>query len=337
MAMNSLSGKSVLVTGGTGSFGRYVVHRLLSEDVKEIRIFSRDEKKQFDMRHKFGSNEKIRFFLGDVRNYNSVREVVSGVNVVFHAAALKQVPHCEQFPMEAVETNVIGAKNVIDASLDEELERVVCISTDKAVQPVNVMGMTKGLQEKILTVANTSPRNKGTLFMGVRYGNVLNSRGSVVPFFRELIRKKKTLTITSNEMTRFLLTLKEAVELVIYACENGKGGEIFVKRAKSATIMDIGKAVSEIAGVEFEHEIIGRFPGEKLHEILVSEEEKTRCEDRGDYILIHPWRQSIKAEAVGPEFSSADVLVDLEETKRMITESDNDANDVDFEEGIFSR
>lgn len=335
--MKTIKGKTVLVTGGTGSFGRHVVGRLISEKVREIRIFSRDEKKQFDMKNKFSSVPNLKFFLGDVRDAKTVREVVCGVDVVFHAAALKQVPHCERFPMEAVATNVYGAKNVIDAALEEGVDRVVCISTDKAVQPVNVMGMSKAIQEKLLTSANDSPRNKGTRLVGVRYGNVLNSRASVVPFFRELIRKGEVLTITSEEMTRFLLTLNQAVDLVFYACEHGHGGEIFVRKAASARVMDIARAVCEISGSAFRHKVIGRYGGEKLHEILISEEERTRCEEKDDYFLINRWRQSTSEKYGAGEYSSADVVIPLSDVRRMIEESDRDEQEVEFEDGVFYR
>lgn len=334
--MGNLAGKTVLVTGGTGSFGRYVVHRLLSESVKEIRIFSRDEKKQFDMKHKF-SDPRLTFHLGDVRDPRSVREVMCGVQVVFHAAALKQVPHCELFPIEAVSTNILGASNVIDTALAERVEAVVCISTDKAVQPVNVMGMTKALQERILAKAGSSPLNRGTRCVAVRYGNVLNSRGSVIPFFRSQIRQGKPLTITSPEMTRFLLTLNQAVDLVFHAYEHGRGGEIMVRKAASARVLDIAGAVAKMAGVEFKHTVIGVYPGEKIHEVLISEEERTRCEERGDYILINPWRQEPGRASAGFEYSSKDELMSLDAICELIRRSDEDAAQIDFEEGYFTK
>ncbi|MDI6809219.1 MAG: SDR family NAD(P)-dependent oxidoreductase [Candidatus Eisenbacteria bacterium] len=335
--MRSISGKTVLVTGGTGSFGRYVVRRLLSEDIKEIRVFSRDEKKQFDMYHKFSCDPKLAFHLGDIRNFRSVREVMAGVDMVFQAAALKQVPNCERFPVEAIDTNVTGARNVIDAAMDARVGCVICIGTDKAVQPVNVMGMTKALQEKIVVSANESPRNRGTRFVGVRYGNVLNSRGSVVPFFRALIQKKLPLTITSVEMTRFLLTLNEAVELVLYAAENAAGGEIFVKRAESAQILDIARAVCDIAGVKLNYKVIGTYPGEKIHEILVSEEERTRCEERDEYVLIYPWKQTPSRKKAVSEYCSRDTLVSLAKVRAMIEAADREAEGVEFEEGFYTR
>jgi UDP-glucose 4-epimerase len=239
--------------------------------------------------------------------------------------------------MEAVATNVYGAKNVIDASLEEGVDRVVCISTDKAVEPVNVMGMSKAIQEKILTSANDSPRNKGTRLVGVRYGNVLNSRGSVVPFFRDLIRRDVELTITSEEMTRFLLTLNQAVDLVFFACEHGSGGEIFVRKAASARVMDIARAVCDIAGAPFRHRVIGRYGGEKLHEILISEEERTRCDEKDEYFLINRWRQSTTERYGAGEYSSAGVILPYADVRRLIEESDRDEKEVEFEEGVFYR
>jgi len=336
VGMSVFEGKTILVTGGTGSFGRYVARRLLDEKARAVRIFSRDEKKQFDMKHKF-AEDRLSFHIGDVRDYRSVRDVVSGADVIIHAAALKQVAQCERFPIEAVETNVRGADTVIRAAIDEQVECMIGISTDKAVQPVNVMGMTKALQERIVVNANESLRNRGTRFIMVRYGNVLNSRGSVVPFFRSLLRSRVSLTITSAEMTRFLLTLKRAVDLVFYACKEGKGGEIFVKHAPSAKVLDIGAAVCTIAGEPFRHRIIGVLPGEKTHEVLVSEEERTRCEQRDEYFVIHPWRQSPSLPERSPEYSSRDGLISGEEVKQLILEADGDAELVDFEEGFFSR
>ena len=334
--MSVFEGKTVLVTGGTGSFGRYVVRRLLDENARAVRIFSRDEKKQFDMRHKF-TEDRLSFHIGDVRDYRSVRDVVAGVDVIIHAAALKQVAQCERFPIEAVETNVRGADTLIRAAIDEGVECMLGISTDKAVQPVNVMGMTKGLQERIVVNANESLRNRGTRFLMVRYGNVLNSRGSVVPFFRSLLRSGTPLTITSEEMTRFLLTLKRAVDLVFFACQEGKGGEIFVKHAPSARVLDIGAAVCAIAGEPFRHRIIGVFPGEKIHEVLVSEEERTRCEERGEYFVIRPWRQSPAPPERWPEYSSRDGLIAAKDVTDLILEADADAEHVEFGEGFFSR
>ncbi len=334
--MKVFEGKTVLITGGTGSFGRYVVRRLLDENVGAVRIFSRDEKKQFDMAHKF-ADERLTFYIGDVRDYRSVRDVASGAHVIIHAAALKHVAQCERFPAEAVETNVRGADNVIRAAIDEGVERVVGISTDKAVQPVNVMGMTKALQERLVVNANESTRNRGTCFVMVRYGNVLNSRGSVVPFFRSLLRRGLPLTITSTEMTRFLLTLKRAVDLVFYACSEGKSGEIFVKRAPAAAIMDIAAGVCAIAGEPFRHKVIGVFPGEKIHEVLVSEEEGARCEVRGDYFRIHPWRRTPTPPEYLTEYSSRHGLLTLDAVKTLILEADEDAGQVEFEEGFFVR
>lgn len=332
--MSFLADKTVLVTGGTGSFGRYVVHRLLKHAVREIRVFSRDEKKQFDMKNKF-RDPRISFLLGDVRDRRSVHEVMGGVQFVFHAAALKQVPHCEQFPMEAVATNITGAQNVIAAALDERVEAMICISTDKAVQPVNAMGLTKAVQERLLVKANSSPRNRGTRCVGVRYGNVLNSRGSAVPFFRALLDRGQELTITSPEMTRFLLTLNQAVDLVFHAAEEGRGGELLVRRAPSTRIVELARVLCEMAGKEFRFRVIGLYPGEKIHEILVSEEERTRCEDRGEFIVIQPWKQSPVRPASGAEYSSKDALMETVALRKLIEQSDLEAEEIEFEEGFF--
>ncbi|OIO35106.1 MAG: hypothetical protein AUJ18_00550 [Candidatus Hydrogenedentes bacterium CG1_02_42_14] len=335
--MNNFEDKIILVTGGTGSFGRYVVKRLLDTKVREIRVFSRDEKKQFDMRNKFSSDERITFMLGDIRDLNAVRKAMSGVNAVFHAAALKQVPHCEKFPEEAVMTNIIGANNVITSALDERVESVVCISTDKAVKPVNVMGLTKALQEKIVVNANQDPRNRGTRFVCVRYGNVLNSRGSVVPFFRSCLHRGRKLTITNPEMTRFMLTLKQAVELVIWAHDYAIGGETLVRRCPSARIIDIARAVCDIAEKPFEYTVIGTYPGEKVHEILISDEEQARCIERDNYFVIQPWKQQTYPTALAREYNSIDNLISFEETRSLIQQSDLESEGMEFEEGYFTR
>ena len=253
----------VLVTGGTGSFGNFVVRRLLQLGAKEVRILSRDEKKQYDMRVFYESRPDLTFVIGDIRDRASVDEAMKGVQVVFQAAALKQVPTCEHFPMQAVQTNVLGVENVVQSALDHGVERLVAISTDKAVKPVNVMGMTKALQERLVLHGNLSRANKGTKLACVRYGNVLRSRGSVIPFFRSQLTQGKRLTITDEQMTRFLLTLNDAIDLVLYAAENCQGGEVFVRKAPAARVMDIARVLSEEAGKPLEYDCDWHFAGRK--------------------------------------------------------------------------
>ena len=329
--------KSVLVTGGTGSFGNFVVRRLLNAGVREVRVFSRDEKKQYDMKVFYQGRKDLTFVIGDIRNRDSVDEAMHGIDIVFHAAALKQVPTCEQHPMEAVRTNVLGAENLVDCALRHAVEKFVMISTDKAVKPVNVMGMTKALQERLVLQGNLSRANKGSKFCCVRYGNVLRSRGSVVPFFRRQLALGQTITITDERMTRFLLTLNQAIDLVLYAAENTQGGEIFVRKAKAATIPDIGRVLSEEAGKPFDYKIIGIIPGEKLHEILVSEEELVRGRDFGDYYAIQPWWNKARYQEISGEFASNDYLADLEEVKRMIELADQEFEIMEMADGEFAK
>jgi UDP-N-acetylglucosamine 4,6-dehydratase len=311
-----------LVTGGTGSFGNFIVHRLLDEGAREVRVFSRDEKKQYDMRVFYGNRPDLTTVVGDLRDYRTVMEAMDGIDIVFQAAALKQVPTCERFPMEAVRTNVLGAENVVDAALRHQVKAVVAISTDKAVKPVNAMGMTKALQERLVLRANLSQANHGTCFCSVRYGNVLRSRGSVVPFFRQQLARGQRLTITHEGMTRFLLTLNEAIDLVLYAAEATTGGEVFVKRAPSARVLDIAAVLSAEAGVELDYEVIGILPGEKLNELLVSEEELRRTEDMGTYLRIHPFWSDVERDDLTAEYSSATGLVGHDELRRLIAASD---------------
>lgn len=332
-------GKTVLITGGTGSFGNYIVYRLLNEtEVKEIRILSRDEKKQYDMRIHYENNPKLKFFIGDIRNYDRVCDVMDGVDIVYQAAALKHVMVCEQAPFEAVLTNTVGVENVIRAALKHRAAKVICVSTDKAVKPVNVMGMTKALQERLTINANNSPDNHGTILAVVRYGNVLLSRGSVVPLFRRQLSMGQELTYTDMRMTRFLLTLNDAIDLVLYATENADGGETFVKKAPSTYIPKIGEVLCRDYGVEHKYRIIGCLPGEKLNEILLTEEELPRCEDKGDFIIIHPWWDNRIFNDFEKEYSSGDeIITDLNKIKELIIDADEKASRINYENGEYSK
>jgi UDP-N-acetylglucosamine 4,6-dehydratase/5-epimerase len=278
--------RTLLVTGGTGSFGNAVLRRFLDSDVAEIRIFSRDEKKQDDMRKRF-SNSKLKFYVGDARDYGSVNNVVRGVDFIFHAAALKQVPSCEFHPLEAVKTNVLGTENVLEAAINHGVQRVICLSTDKAVYPINAMGISKAMMEKV-AVAKSRSSDK-TVICATRYGNVMASRGSVIPLFADQIRAGTPLTITDPNMTRFMMTLDDAVELVLYAFQNGEPGDIFVQKAPAATIRTLAEAMCKLLGVP-DHAIneIGTRHGEKLFEVLLSREEMAAAEDLGDYFRVPP-------------------------------------------------
>jgi len=327
----------VLVTGGTGSFGNFIVRRLLDIGVREVRIFSRDEKKQYDMRVLYGERPDLSFVVGDVRDRRAVDEAMEGVGVVFQAAALKQVPTCERFPLEAIQTNVLGVSNVVDSAIEHGVKRWVSISTDKAVKPVNVMGMTKALQERIVLSANHSRANKGTLLACVRYGNVLRSRGSVVPFFRRQLALGQPLTITDKRMTRFLLTLNDAIDLVLYAATSTCGGEIFVRKAPAARVIDIARVLSEEAGQPFEHRVVGTLPGEKFAEILVSEEELERTADCGKYFMIHPWWSQERPHGLKREYSSADEIEGTDSLRRLIQRADKEFEAMEIPDGEFSR
>ena len=278
--------KSLLITGGTGSFGNAVLRRFLQSDLEEIRIFSRDEKKQDDMRKKY-QNPKLKFYIGDVRDYQSVLNVVRGVHFIFHAAALKQVPSCEFYPLEAVKTNVLGTENVLEASISCQVERVVCLSTDKAVYPINAMGISKAMMEKVIVAKSRS--SDTTVICTTRYGNVMASRGSVIPLFVDQIREGNPITITDPDMTRFMMTLDDAVDLVLYAFNNGKPGDIFVQKAPAATIKVLTSALLEVLRVpEHPVNIIGTRHGEKLYEALLSREERVTSEDLGGYFRVPP-------------------------------------------------
>lgn len=282
---NIFKDKVLLITGGTGSFGNKVLKRFLNTDIKEIRIFSRDEKKQDDMRKKY-ANDKIKFYIGDVRDFNSIDNAMHGVDYVFQAAALKQVPSCEFFPLEAVKTNILGTDNVVSASIKNGVKKVICLSTDKAAYPINAMGMSKALMEKVaLAKARTVPGDITTICV-TRYGNVMGSRGSVIPLFYKLIEEGSPLTITNPEMTRFMMTLEDAVDLVLFAFENGKSGDLFVQKAPAATIDVLAQAVCKNKGVPVNIKIIGTRHGEKQDETLVTREEMMRAEDLGNYFRI---------------------------------------------------
>ncbi|MBR4657778.1 MAG: polysaccharide biosynthesis protein [Clostridia bacterium] len=282
-------GKTLLITGGTGSFGNAVLNRFLDTDIGEIRIFSRDEKKQDDMRHDFQARmpeaaRKIRFHIGDVRDPASVRSVMRGVDYVFHAAALKQVPSCEFFPMEAVRTNVIGTDNVLNAAIEEGVKNVICLSTDKAAYPVNAMGTSKAMMEKVAVSRSRNARD--TVICCTRYGNVLCSRGSVVPLFIDQIRHGDPLTVTDPNMTRFVMSLEEAVDLVLFAFENGHAGDIFVQKAPACTIGTLAEAVRRLFNAENEIRIIGIRHGEKMYETLLTNEECAHALDLGDFYRV---------------------------------------------------
>jgi UDP-glucose 4-epimerase len=277
--------KVVAITGGTGSFGRQVLKRFLATDVREIRIFSRDERKQEEMRNTF-KNSKLRFFIGDVRNYDSVHQAFKGVNYLFHAAALKQVPSCEFFPLEAVRTNILGADNVMTAAVANGVEKVVVLSTDKAVYPINAMGQTKALMEKVMVAKARMLEESETLLCATRYGNVMASRGSVIPLFVEQLKQGKPLTVTDPNMTRFLMSLDDSVDLVLNAFSGGRQGDIFVQKAPASTIADLVQALREIFERDNPVQVVGTRHGEKLYESLVSREEMARAEDRGTYYRI---------------------------------------------------
>lgn len=275
----------LLITGGTGSFGNAVMKRFLNTDIKEIRIFSRDEKKQDDMR-KVYSNDKLKFYLGDVRDIASLKNAMHGVDFIFHAAALKQVPSCEFFPLEAVKTNVIGTDNVLTAAIDAGVKKVICLSTDKAAYPINAMGISKAMMEKVFVAKSKTVDPEKTLICGTRYGNVMASRGSVIPLFIDQIKTGKPLTITNPQMTRFLMSLDEAVELVLYAFENAKAGDIMVQKSPASTVGDLALALKELFGVDNPIRIIGTRHGEKQYETLLTKEEYVVAKDMGDFYRV---------------------------------------------------
>ena len=280
--------KVLLITGGTGSFGSAVLKRFLNSDIKEVRIFSRDEKKQDDMRKRYAS-PKLKFYIGDVRDYISVLNATRDVDYIYHAAALKQVPSCEFYPMEAVKTNVLGTENVLEAAIQNEVKRVICLSTDKAVYPINAMGISKALMEKVIVAKSRYVDPEKTTICATRYGNVMASRGSVIPLFVDQVREGKPLTLTDPNMTRFMMTLSDAVDLVLYAFEHGNNGDIFVQKAPAATVDTLAKSLTEIMGVPGHPvNVMGTRHGEKLFEALLSREEMVCAEDLGGYYRVPP-------------------------------------------------
>jgi len=279
------NGRCLLITGGTGSFGNAVLRRFLDTDIREIRIFSRDEKKQDDMRQ-FYKNPKIKYFIGDVRDRRSIDTAMKGVDYVFHAAALKQVPSCEFFPAEAVRTNVLGCENVLDSAEFHRVKRVIVLSTDKAVYPINAMGMTKALSEKVMVAKSRNLNDSGTVFCGTRYGNVMASRGSVIPLFVNQMKHNQPLTVTDPNMTRFMMSLESAVDLVLFAFEHGENGDIFVKKSPASTIETLAQAIRELYDSKSEIKVIGSRHGEKLYETLVNREEMVKAVDMGEFYRI---------------------------------------------------
>jgi UDP-N-acetylglucosamine 4,6-dehydratase len=282
---SAFAGRTLVITGGTGTFGNAVLARFLEAGLREIRIFSRDEKKQDDMRRAF-ANPRLRFYLGDVRFPDSLRDVMAGADFVFHAAALKQVPSCEFHPMEAVRTNVLGTENMLSAAVDAGVKRVVVLSTDKAAYPINAMGMSKALMEKVMVAKSRVAAASGTVLCGTRYGNVMASRGSVIPLFIEQIKGGRPLTITDPNMTRFMMTIEDAVELVAYAFANGEPGDLFVQKAPATTIEVLAEAIKLVLGADNPIRVLGTRHGEKLYETLLTREEMARADDLGDYYRV---------------------------------------------------
>ena len=281
-----LKNKTVLITGGTGSFGGEVAAKLLGYDLQKVIIFSRDEKKQFDMNNKF-NDDRLRFIVGDVRDRQSIEHAMHGVDMVFHAAALKQVPSCEFFPIEAIQTNILGSFNVVNAAIGNGVKNLVLLSTDKAVYPVSVMGMSKALAEKVMIAASRQGRGN-TTFSGTRYGNVMYTRGSVIPFFIDKMKARQPISVTNRDMTRFMMSLNDSVNLVLYALANGKNGEIYVRKSPAATVGDMAQALVELFKYKKGIIDIGIRPGEKVHETLISSEELRRVSDMGDYYKVSP-------------------------------------------------
>lgn len=325
---NIFDDKILLITGGTGSFGNAVLRRFLNTGIKEVRIFSRDEKKQDDMRH-FYKNPKIKYFIGNVRDKRSIDNAIRGVDYVFHAAALKQVPSCEFFPIEAVNTNVIGCQNVLDSASENGVKKVIVLSTDKAVYPINAMGLSKALSEKIMIAKSRNSNGNGIVFCGTRYGNVMASRGSVIPLFIDQIKSGKPLTITEPSMTRFMMTLEDAVDLVLFAFNNGNNGDIFVQKSPASTIETLAKALLELYKAKNEIKIIGIRHGEKIYETLVNREEMSKAEDLGSYFKIPADTRDLNYNKFFTEGESKIVQVEeytshntyrlnLEETKELL-------------------
>lgn len=328
---NYFNGKTLMITGGTGSFGSTVLKRFLTSDIGEIRIFSRDEKKQDDIRHELQAKHpeyahKVKFYIGDVRNIDSIRDAVDGVDFIFHAAALKQVPSCEFFPMEAVRTNVMGTDNLLRAAVDAKVKNVVCLSTDKAAYPINAMGISKAMMEKVIRANALSAVNKsGTIISCTRYGNVMCSRGSIIPLFIDQIKAGKPITITNPEMTRFLMNLDEAVDLVMFAFEHARPGDLFVQKSDASTIGVLGHAVQKLFG-NTGTKIIGSRHGEKLYETLMTKEELVRAEDMGDYFRVTPdtrdlnYDNYVKYDATANSIVQRDEDYNSHNTKRLDVE-----------------
>lgn len=330
-----LKNKTLLITGGTGSFGNAVLKRFLDEDIKEIRVFSRDELKQDDMRHNYQASfpkfsDKLKFYIGDVRDINSIKNAMHGVDYVFHAAALKQVPSCEFFPIEAVKTNVLGTENVLTAAIECGVKKVVCLSTDKAAYPVNAMGTSKAMMEKVIIAKSRTVHPNETCIMCTRYGNVLASRGSVVPLFISQINDGKALTVTEPSMTRFIMTLEEAVDLVLFAFEKGESGDIFVQKAPACTINVLAHAIKEIFQADNDIKVIGIRHGEKLYETLLIDEECTNAIDLGDFYRVPVDKRDLNYDKYFSEgiqksefsqFNSNNTrLMTLEEVKKKLLE-----------------
>lgn len=301
--------KTLLITGGTGSFGNAVLDKFLDTDLKEIRIFSRDEKKQDDMR-KFYRNPKIKFYIGDVRDIDSVRNAMHGVDYIFHAAALKQVPSCEFFPMEAVKTNVLGTDNVLTAAIEAGVRKVICLSTDKAAYPINAMGTSKAMMEKVFVAKARNVDPEKTLICGTRYGNVMASRGSVIPLFVDQIKAGKPLTITEGAMTRFMMSLEEAVDLVMFAFENAEAGDIMVQKADAATITILAEAVQKIFGTNLPIEHLGIRHGEKMYETLLTQEEAAHAIDMGDFYRVPSDKRDLNYGKFVEEGNSEEIHLD---------------------------
>ena len=340
MSYSRFAGKILMITGGTGSFGNAVLARFLDSDIKEIRIFSRDEKKQDDMRHLY-NNPKLKFYIGDVRDITTIRSAMIGVDFVFHAAALKQVPSCEFFPLEAVKTNVIGTDNVLTAAIEAGVGRVVCLSTDKAAYPINAMGTSKAMMEKIIIAKARTVDPDKTRICCTRYGNVMCSRGSVIPLFIEKIKAALPLTITNGEMTRFIINLKEAVDLVLYAFENGSQGDLFVQKADACTITALTQAIKELFGVpDYPTQTIGIRHGEKMFETLLTNEECARAIDCGDFYRVIADNRDLNYEKylstgnltrnVLTEFNSNNTkLLDVGEVKKKLITSEMIVEELD--------
>lgn len=316
----------LLITGGTGSFGNAVTKRFLNTEIKEIRIFSRDEKKQDDMRRIY-KNDKLKFYIGDVRDIQSIKNAMHGVDYIFHAAALKQVPSCEFFPLEAVKTNIIGTDNVLTAAIEYGVRKVVCLSTDKAAYPINAMGISKAMMEKVFIAKSKTVDSNRTLICGTRYGNVMASRGSVIPLFIEQIKSGQPLTVTNPDMTRFLMNLDEAVELVLYAFENAEAGDIFVQKSPASTIGDLAQAIKELFNADNAIKIIGTRHGEKRYETLLTKEEYIKAEDMGNYFRVPADKRDLNYDKYfneGSERLSIDVEYNSDNTERLNIEQIKD-------------